>query len=1089
MLESARRRKAILLEKRHRRYGRDVPPTPEPEPPGSADLEGRSGAWLEKSAAVGAAAPEPEPEPEPELGPRWGDAGAEPPPERTGKKKRRKKRKKRKKQPQEPRESVLEPESILASLSSPHLSPAPSAIYSSLRGFDSDATERLSWRTAQTQPPTPSPSPRKSRATRESLRGGSGAPLAPPPPGYTQLSVLLTERWNKHPQQRSPTALVSSLPGVGSPLEVVDADSLQLVLRPTHLRLTAYQAKNILRRLHPSEAASRRPIPLAEFKRNLLAALASSQVLRATGGAGAPGGGQLRQSEALSAAMRALRGWASRNEDPRGPAIRAFRSLPPDPWGCVSVSLLVAKLPGADACGAEGRRQLAAELDPAGSGVLSASQLLEGLAARSESEGRNALRLLMATMQRRDAASSWGQLFRRFGTAVDGGCLDVRRFSRMVEHCLSLVGLGAADLQSTQGSVSASHKLVKAGKLLAPTRASDGSEMESRCLRRMWEALDSRRRTGVVHLNDFTEYLRASSAGTTDLTEYFRLSLCSAEPEPEPAATAQPRLDAAAGNDRVIRLTLVSVGSDSDDEGLGQTWEVRPGEEPLLMGRGEVGLPATHVQLHRRHARLGWEAGRPFVSRLGKNQVTVLRHEQAGAGAQRLAVPREPDSIELQTADRIFFLTEKDDLMYSAEVLGAPTPSRAVRVTEPDAGLSKLTKRQLRQRATAVGVAPAMVQQAIDGSTPKADLIALISSALSPEPEPEPGTFADFDVVEPGGTHRLGFVPASSTAVDENRLIPHPQLVEAFECFAQDGSGGGELDVGGVHAALRHLSHNVGALELRRWCLAHSNPMGGEQLTFTAHEFAEMVSHAETLSSEWTHASAANRAAITVQAWYRGWRLRRELEEEQWQTVIEAGSGEAELPDGWEPVESRSTGLTYFANRLKPTETSFEWPTEPAEDERTLPPGWEAVWSQTSGSVFYHHAASGRSTYTHPADLSGHQTPPRSPPRSPPPESVQEQQEQQQQQEQQEQQQQEQEPQEHEQEEQEQEPQQLGDQFAHAVVEALSPANRPAEGQPADRTRSPDRFAHALWERLSRRSPTQGMASPLGSPIQWGSPG
>ena len=79
MLESARRRKAILLEKRHRRYGRDVPPTPEPEPepepPGSVDLEARAGAWLEKSAAVGAAAPEPEPEPDGlGLGPRAGCA-------------------------------------------------------------------------------------------------------------------------------------------------------------------------------------------------------------------------------------------------------------------------------------------------------------------------------------------------------------------------------------------------------------------------------------------------------------------------------------------------------------------------------------------------------------------------------------------------------------------------------------------------------------------------------------------------------------------------------------------------------------------------------------------------------------------------------------------------------------------------------------------------------------------------------------------------------------------------------------------------------------------------------------------------------
>ena len=48
--------------------------------------------------------------------------------------------------------------------------------------------------------------------------------------------------------------------------------------------------------------------------------------------------------------------------------------------------------------------------------------------------------------------------------------------------------------------------------------------------------------------------------------------------------------------------------------------------------------------------------------------------------------------------------------------------------------LRKLSKRQLRQRASALSVEPAKIQGALDGSTPKADLVALVAAATPPKP-------------------------------------------------------------------------------------------------------------------------------------------------------------------------------------------------------------------------------------------------------------------------------------------------------------------------------------------------------------------
>ena len=48
--------------------------------------------------------------------------------------------------------------------------------------------------------------------------------------------------------------------------------------------------------------------------------------------------------------------------------------------------------------------------------------------------------------------------------------------------------------------------------------------------------------------------------------------------------------------------------------------------------------------------------------------------------------------------------------------------------------LRKLSKRQLRQRASALSVEPAKIQEALDGSTPKADLVALVAAATPPKP-------------------------------------------------------------------------------------------------------------------------------------------------------------------------------------------------------------------------------------------------------------------------------------------------------------------------------------------------------------------
>ena len=77
---------------------------------------------------------------------------------------------------------------------------------------------------------------------------------------------------------------------------------------------------------------------------------------------------------------------------------------------------------------------------------------------------------------------------------------------------------------------------------------------------------------------------------------------------------------------------------------------------------------------------------------------------------------------------------------------------------------------------------------------------------------------------------------------------------------------------------------------------------------------------------------------------------------------------------------SRTSGLPYFVNLLT-MEPRYLRPVEAAEDpSNPLPPGWEVVWSRSTGAVYYFHADSGESMYTHPATLArveGARTPPR----------------------------------------------------------------------------------------------------------------
>ena len=120
----------------------------------------------------------------------------------------------------------------------------------------------------------------------------------------------------------------------------------------------------------------------------------------------------------------------------------------------------------------------------------------------------------------------------------------------------------------------------------------------------------------------------------------------------------------------------------------------------------------------------------------------------------------------------------------------SPTPPEL----EPE--LSKLTKRQLRQRATTVGAAPAMVEAAVAGPTPKADLIALILAASpspSPEPEPEPESQQMQDLRQKLGDF-LGGVPigspgpegaTSSRGFDATPILQFAAGAELFDASAE----------------------------------------------------------------------------------------------------------------------------------------------------------------------------------------------------------------------------------------------------------------------------------------------------------------
>ena len=57
---------------------------------------------------------------------------------------------------------------------------------------------------------------------------------------------------------------------------------------------------------------------------------------------------------------------------------------------------------------------------------------------------------------------------------------------------------------------------------------------------------------------------------------------------------------------------------------------------------------------------------------------------------------------------------------------GKEAVAQLLRAEDLQQELTALTKRQLRQRAAAIGVPADAIQDALDGPTPKADLIALI---------------------------------------------------------------------------------------------------------------------------------------------------------------------------------------------------------------------------------------------------------------------------------------------------------------------------------------------------------------------------
>lgn len=62
-------------------------------------------------------------------------------------------------------------------------------------------------------------------------------------------------------------------------------------------------------------------------------------------------------------------------------------------------------------------------------------------------------------------------------------------------------------------------------------------------------------------------------------------------------------------------------------------------------------------------------------------------------------------------------------------------------------------------------------------------------------------------------------------------------------------------------------------------------------------------------------------------------------------------------------------------------EPNYQRPTQTVEDPANpLPPGWEVAWSRSTDAVYYFHADSGESMYSHPGSIArveGARTPPR----------------------------------------------------------------------------------------------------------------
>ena len=416
-LLAAQQRRAELLQKRKRLYGgaRDGAASPqlqEPEP--EPELEPASDPSQADVGVLAFGSSSPRLKKQAELEPDAVGDGAPSPKQKA----KTNKKKKKKKPPQPP----ATPESVRGSSTALHDFYAVSS------------PTQLERRQSPGPAAAPPRAPRSAGGTPRKAPAAIDFAASPSAPGYAQVATMMADRWLKQPASssaRSPAATARDLDkSAGCPRVIDSPESLVQVLSPTNLSLTSYQARNVFRRLGADS------VPLPEFKARLLAALAEAQQGRSeTIGERS----MCQENGGWSAAMRGLREWANDvGSRGGGRAMHAFRRLHADAWGCVIVRLLAAELSAARTLNSEERVRLVEELDPGGLGVISAPQLLELLARRAETEARGALRVLMATLQRhktKDAPICWSKLFRQYGTAVDGGCVDWRRFCSVVEHC------------------------------------------------------------------------------------------------------------------------------------------------------------------------------------------------------------------------------------------------------------------------------------------------------------------------------------------------------------------------------------------------------------------------------------------------------------------------------------------------------------------------------------------------------------------------------------------------------------------------------------------------------------------------------